>query len=100
MGRVDSIQATEAQLGILQGLIAQVLPGVKVWAYGSRVKGSARRTSDLDLVAFASASQRRSVEDLRTAFEECDLPFIVDLHVWDELPANFRREIEEQYFEF
>jgi|GEM_PF-3770990 hypothetical protein len=30
----------------------------------------------------------------REAFEESRLPLLVDLHRWEELPAEFRTEIE------
>ncbi|WP_052050906.1 nucleotidyltransferase family protein [Leptolyngbya sp. KIOST-1] len=69
------------------------LPGTAVWAYGSRVKGTARPHSDLDLVVFASPQLRRAIPDLREAFEESDLPFRVDLFGWDELPESFHRAI-------
>lgn len=71
------------------------LPGTRVWAFGSRAEGTARANSDLDLVVFSTPDQRRAVGDLREALEESNLPFRVDLHVWDELPARFRRRIEK-----
>ena len=49
--------------------------------------------SDLDLVVFATPKQCRRVGDLREAFEESDLPFRVDLFVWDEIPENFRERV-------
>ena len=79
------------------GLLARHLPGASVWAYGSRVQGTARPHSDLDLVVFVSPRQRLQVEDLREAFEESELPFRVDLHVWEELPGRFRKRIEDSY---
>ncbi|MFZ4509266.1 MAG: nucleotidyltransferase family protein [Fimbriimonas sp.] len=83
---------------ILSELLADYLPaGTKVLAFGSRVKGTARPASDLDLVVFTSSP---GVSDLREAFEESNLPFRVDLHVWDELPEAFHGQIESQYVEF
>ncbi len=82
-----------SQRGLLEQLLAQYLPGVTVWAYGLRVKGSAQPNSDLDLVAFAPPGLKRQVSELREALEESNLPCIVDLHVWDELPASFQDNI-------
>ena len=73
------------------------LPGTEVWAYGSRVKHTGRPSSDLDLVAFAGPRQRRHVGDLREAFEESDLPFRVDVLVWDDIPKSFRDEIRRAH---
>ena len=78
----------------LEALLRRHLPGVSVWAYGSRVRWNARPQSDLDLVAFASPEQRGAVSQLREAFEESSLPFSVDLLIWDDLPESFRRNIE------
>ena len=46
---------------------------------------------------FATPQQRRLVGDLREAFEESNLPFRVDLFVWDETPEAFRRQIEAEH---
>ncbi|MCY4611604.1 MAG: restriction endonuclease subunit S [Gammaproteobacteria bacterium] len=94
MGIEQAIDITSSQRKTVLALIQQYLPGVAVWAYGSRVKWTSRPQSDLDLVAFASPEQKDRVGDLREAFEESDLPFRVDLFVWDEVPESFREQIE------
>lgn len=81
----------------LLALLRQFIPGVAVWAYGSRVKGTARVNSDLDLVVFTSPAQRPRVSELRDALAESNIPFMVDLHVWDEIPEHFRRTIEQDH---
>lgn len=85
------------QLRLVLDLTGKHLPGVEVWAYGSRVRGNPRRYSDLDLVAFTTPGQSAMADGLREALEESDLPIRVDLFVWDELPDSFRRQIERQY---
>ena len=85
------------QLRLVLDLTGKHLPGVEVWAYGSRVRGNPRRYSDLDLVAFTAPGQAAQAVGLREAFEESDLPIRVDLFVWDELPDSFHRQIERQY---
>ena len=85
------------QLRLVLSLTQAHLPGVEVWAYGSRVRGNPRRYSDLDLVAFTAPGQSAQADDLREAFEESDLPIRVDLFLWEELPDSFHREIERQY---
>lgn len=78
-------------------LLALHLPGIEVWAYGSRAQFKARPQSDLDLVVFAAKDQRDSVYSLREAFEESSLPFRVDVFVRDDIPENFRKNITEKY---
>lgn len=97
MGVKGSIDITPVQRELIVDLLNRFIPGVAVWAYGSRVKGSSRPESDLDLVAFITPRQREVISALKEAFEESSLPFRVDVLVWDELPENFRRNILNQY---
>lgn len=97
MGIERTIDITSSQRKTVLALIQQYLPGVAVWAYGSRVKWTSRPRSDLDLVAFVPPEQKDRVGDLREAFEESDLPFKVDLFVWDEVPESFREQIEGEH---
>lgn len=61
-------------------ILAEQVPGAKAWAFGSRVKGTARRFSDLDLAIDAGAElDLATLAGLRHAFQESDLPIIVDL---------------------
>jgi uncharacterized protein len=93
----DAIGITLEQREAILALLSRFIPGATVWAYGSRVKGTARSNSDLDLVVFASVAQRSLVSELKDAMEESDIPFLVDLHVWDEIPERFRRTIESEH---
>lgn len=94
---ISPIAVTSRSYDTLMNLLRQHLPDATVWAYGSRAKGDERPQSDLDLVAFTSPEQRLRVSDLKEALEESDLPFRVDLLIWDELPASFHWEIERDY---
>ena len=85
------------QLRLVLELTKEHLPGIEVWAYGSRVRGNPRRYSDLDLVAFAASEQSAKADGLLEAFEESDLPIRVDLFLWDDLPDSFREQIRRRY---
>jgi type I restriction enzyme S subunit len=92
----ENIDLTAAQRKEITRLLKTHLPDTEVWAYGSRVKFTARPSSDLDMVAFATPEQKQAVYDLKEAFEESDLPFRVDLFIWDEVPEQFHRNIEAE----
>ena len=92
---LNNIDLTTAQRKEVAALLQRYLPDTEVWAYGSRVKLTAKPHSDLDMVAFAAKEQSQAVANLREAFEESYLPFRVDLFVWDEVPEGFHRNIEE-----
>lgn len=92
-----AMQIPADQHKLVATLLRDYLPGVLVWAYGSRVTGQTRPSSDLDLVAFAAPDQVDRVAQLDEAFAESDLPFRVDLLVWDELPERFQDNIEQRH---
>ena len=92
-----TIDITTEQRKVLLTLLRRFIPGVAVWAYGSRVKGTARTNSDLDLVAFTSPAQRSAVSEIKEALAESNLPFVVDLHIWDEVPERFHEIIRATY---
>ena len=97
MGVDASIDITTEDLKTVLALLQRHLPGTAAWVYRSRVKWTSTPKSDLDLIVFATPEQRRQVGDLREAFEESNLPFRVDLFVWDEVPESFRKQIETEH---
>jgi len=97
MGVSNAIDLTPGQRKELLGLLSRHLPGVAVWAFGSRVKWTARPDSDLDLVVFSTPEQKDRVAALKEAIEESSLPFRVDLLVWDEIPESFQENIRQAY---
>lgn len=94
---MQTLDITPDQHKILLDLLNDYLPDVTVWAYGSRTKGTARPQSDLDLAVFAAAEHKRAVAALKEALEESQLPFRVDLFVWDEIPTQFRENIQQAH---
>ena len=97
MGLDQTIDITADQHETILTLLKRYLPNTPVWVYGSRVKWTANPQSDLDMVVFATPEQNLHVSNLREAFEESNLPFPVDLFVWDGVPEAFRRQIESEH---
>ena len=96
---ISTLALTPEQRKLLLRLLQRHLPGVGVWAFGSRAKGRARPASDLDLALFASPAQHPQVFALQEALEESSLPFRVDLLIWDEIPDSFKANIQSQHIE-
>jgi|GEM_PF-66513 len=92
-----AIDITAQQRKTLLAILRRFVPGIAVWAYGSRVKWTARPNSDLDLVAFTTPAQRGVVSELQDELAESNLPFLVDLHVWEEVPERFHEIIRKEY---
>ena len=74
------VALTPEQLHDVRQIIAQVIPGARVWVFGSRATGKARPFSDLDLLLTQPSTlnwaQRAA---LRDGFEASRLPIRVDV---------------------
>lgn len=93
----QAIDVTPAQREQLVSLLSTHLPNTEAWVYGSRARWTSRPESDLDMAVFATPAQARNVYALREALEESNLPFRVDLFVWDEVPDSFREQIRREH---
>ncbi|AGX88604.1 nucleotidyltransferase-like protein [Candidatus Symbiobacter mobilis CR] len=84
----------------VRDLLQKHIPEAEVWAYGSRVRGDFYDASDLDLVARFPSTKKRDVFRLcamAEAFQESNLPIIVQIIDWDGIPNSFREEILAKY---
>ena len=92
------IDARPEQMAEIRAILEEYVPGWEVRALGSRVKGSAKPWSDLDLaVAGPSPMSWQNVELLIEAFQESTLPFRVDVLDWREVSPAFQAIITEHY---
>ena len=83
----------------LEALLREHVPGVEVWAYGSRVNGKGHQASDLDLVLRGPglAPLGESFFDLLEAIENSNIPILVQAHDWARLPQTFHSEVERDH---
>ncbi|MFI3300141.1 MAG: nucleotidyltransferase domain-containing protein [Candidatus Gastranaerophilales bacterium] len=98
MEDLTKIDISKEEYELIINLLKKHLPNTIVWAYGSRVKSTSTKYSDLDLVAFSDKSQNLAIGELKEAFEESNLAFRVDLFVWDNLPGQFKENIKKEYY--
>jgi len=77
-------------------ILAANLPhDAKVWVFGSRATGRARRYSDLDLAIDAGRPVTLDeLAQLAEAFRESDLPYKVDIVDWQSIDDRFRQIIK------
>lgn len=88
------IELSSGQLEIVQRILSDHLPDIEVRAFGSRVTGTAKSYSDLDLAVLApTALDHDSPRRLREAFEDSTLPFRVDVVEWRTLSAGLQEAI-------
>lgn len=85
-------------LVIVENILKQFLPDYTVWAFGSRVAGTARKYSDLDLAVISDVPLDFGLMGMvRDAFSESDLPIKVDVVDWADLSGEFREIIKRNY---
>lgn len=85
---------------ILSEIFSAVSAYLEVWAYGSRVDGTAHEGSDLDLVVRSQNLEPLPAElykDLKEKIRESNIPILVELRDWARLPESFHRNIEQQH---
>lgn len=88
------------QLAMVREILAKHVPHAKVWAFGSRVLGTAQKFSDLDLaIEDEEELSLVTMGNLRHAFSESDLPILVDFLDMHTVKGTFRRIVEEQRVE-
>lgn len=84
-------------------LAEETLPeGAEIWAYGSRVKGSNHEASDLDLAVHFPPEldfQERVTHRAKflEALQESNIPIIVQVMSWQDIPESFRANIQQCY---
>lgn len=85
-------------LVLVQTILRKQVPGCTVWAFGSRVLGTAHSYSDLDLILLTNKPlDWGMLFHLKEAFAESDLPFKVDIVDWSSITPAFQALIRKQY---
>lgn len=73
---------------------------LEMWAYGSRVDGTAHDTSDLDLVLRTKNSQPidgQEIVEFKERIENSNIPILVQVFDWSSIPESFHQNILKNY---
>lgn len=82
---------------LLLDLFSELPLPIEVWAYGSRVSGTAHDGSDLDLVIRTRDGEKIPIDiflDLKEKIRDSNVPILVELFDWARLPESFHKNIE------
>ncbi len=95
----NTIDIAPEQLALVKEILQKYVPSdVKIWIFGSRVTGNAKKYSDLDIALQHINSKKiaqQILNDLYLAFDESLLPWKVDLVDYCDLSENFQKIIEQ-----
>jgi uncharacterized protein len=82
-------------LSTIRGILAQVPAVQKAVIYGSRVKGTHRPGSDIDLTLFGDALDLDTLGQIAARLDESPIPYQVDLSIFKLIAhAALREHIE------
>ncbi len=85
------------ELDFIKNIIKLHFPKAKILAFGSRVTGTPKKYSDIDLCLNNQEPLELSqLAFLKEALEESDLPYIVDISDYHRITDDFRKNIIEQ----
>lgn len=92
------LDLTPDQLAEVRQILQLQIPERTVRVFGSRVNGTAKPFSDLDLVVMGDVPLAfRQLAALKDAFAESNLPFRVDVMDWATTSAEFRAIIDREF---
>lgn len=95
---LSSLNVSDKHMQIILDILTRYVPDMEVWAFGSRVKGSFKEYSDLDMVVIGSSKMSvNRFGELKEPFQESDLPFRADVLDWHAISSEFREVIKELY---
>lgn len=81
-------------LDVLINIFDEFCPESKILAYGSRISGSAHVGSDLDLT-IKNFPTNKYLFELKAKISESNIPFLVDINLYENLPQSFKEEIDK-----
>ena len=96
----DRLHLSDRHRRTLKALFNEHLPGVEVWAYGSRVNGGSHDGSDLDLVLRGPELEEipaGRLAEFEEAVRKSTIPFPVEARDWTRLPDWFHQDIETEH---
>ena len=92
------IDIEEKYLAEIRRILGEYVPDCEVRAFGSRLEGTARDFSDLDLVLVGGDKLNwRKIELLKDAFASSNIPMTVDVIDWHAISDEFRAIIDNNY---
>lgn len=90
----------DEELVFIEETIKKFCPNSRIWVFGSRMKGTNKVHSDLDLVIVSQEPVNWMViEEIREIFMGSELPFKVDVLEWSSISDAFKEIILMGYVE-
>jgi predicted nucleotidyltransferase len=86
------------QLEYVVAMLQRLFPHEEVWAFGSRIRSTAKPYSDLDLAVVGETKLPFArFLDALNAIEESELPFRVDLLDYHRVKPSFQAILQQEH---
>ncbi len=81
----------------IREILRRQIPDRTAYIFGSRVRGRAKKFSDVDLaIEGKTPLTLQLIADLKEAFSSSALPFRIDILDWNRASDEFRRAIQDE----
>lgn len=90
-----NIQLSSKQVDLIKSVLQKNFGNADFWIYGSRVKGNAKKFSDVDIII--KGRKIFTIFDIgraKTDLAESDLPYLVDIIDWHSVTEGFLETIK------
>ena len=91
------LNVKQEYLNELKNIFSNYCPKAEIWAYGSRHTNDCHSGSDLDLTVKTFNDENKYLYELKELLNDSDIPFLIDINIFDNLPQSFQDEILKNY---
>lgn len=91
------LNVKQEYLNELKNIFSNYCPKAEIWAYGSRLTNDCHSGSDLDLTVKTFNDENKYLYELKELLNDSDIPFLIDINIFDNLSQSFQDEILKNY---
>lgn len=91
------LNVKQEYLNELKNIFSNYCPKAEIWAYGSRLTNDCHSGSDLDLTVKTFNDENKYLYELKELLNDSDIPFLIDINIFDNLLQSFQDEILKNY---
>ena len=91
------LNVKQEYLNELKNIFSNYCPKAEIWAYGSRLTNDCHSGRDLDLTVKTFNDENKYLYELKELLNDSDIPFLIDINIFDNLPQSFQDEILKNY---
>ncbi len=93
-----SVDLEPQHLAEVRSILQRNVPELIVWAFGSRITGTAKKFSDLDLALVTYRPlPKEKIGELRESFSDSNLPIRVDVIDLASVSPDFKSIVEKNH---